>query len=701
MAALFFLLILAVLLLGLAAPLLVALGILPLLTSIVALPFGRVLALHGSVYLTTMAVLLAMAYWICGFRAPQRRHWSDYAALIIFFSSFAVFHTLCMQWPDFFPLGERLRDYALISAVIRNPLGAQEPWFSGFPLYYYTGWYRFGHLLHQVVGLEVWEVYHVLVSLPLAWLLSATWLVCHRIFSGNLTASFSAALMVALGSNVRGVMFVLNGETGSWWAPSRVVKGVINEFPAWSFILGDAHPHYLNVAFVPLMILTLLSIIEGEHSAGLKLYGGVVVAVLAALWLGNANTWEVPFWWGTLLVIGSLVLYKQLEQHGIEAIKTAWSGLLRHAKITPRILAVLIVAGWCVASLVILKEQVLAGSVPIAWVRQPIQRTHVDEAFLHWGVPLTLMGVFLPLRFSALTARLLGYTFLVGSLFFEEIFAFLLLCLYFQLSQLAVSSKQQFSLTRCVVESLGVCSLGLLLLVEMVFLDDAYGDDHERMNTIFKVFMFVWFPFHVWAVGLSADGSRIVTSWLPSGQRFRLGFQAIGSVIVSLAVAVFCACFVRMATVEGIRVAPVEARWNSEGLARVEDTFPGAASAIRSLRSESGAIVLEAQAGSYSWCAHVATLGHQQSYLGWANHAGLLTRAHSEVARREQVTRSIYQSSSCAVAAQLMRTEGITHLVVGPLEKEQYACRPEQFTCLEVLVKSGGYEVFRTSLGAP
>jgi uncharacterized membrane protein len=695
MAALFFFVALAVLLLGLAAPLLVALGTLLLLTSVVALPFGRVLPLDGAVYIVTLAVLLVLAYWICGFRDPRRRHWSDYGGLLLFLSSFAVLHGLCMQWPDFFPMGERLRDYALISAVVKNPLGPQEPWFSGFPLYYYTGWYRFGHMLHHVVGLEVWQIYHVLVALPLAWLLSATWLVCYKLFAGHLMASCSTAFLVALGSNIRGVIFFFNRETGSWWAPSRVIKGVINEFPAWSFILGDAHPHYLNVAFVPLMILTVFSVLEGRHSAGLKLYGSVVVVVLSGLWLGNANTWEVPLWAGTLVVTGALVLYKQFDLHGSELVRTWWSGLLAHSKITPRILAILIVAGWSAASLVILKEEVIAGSVPIGWVRHPIQRTRVDEAFLHWGGPLTLVGLFLPLRFSTLVTRVLAYTFLAASLLFEDIFAFLLLCLYFQMSQLSVSSKQQFSLSRCVVESLGVCSLGLLLLVELVFLDDAYGGDHERMNTIFKVFMFVWFPFHVWAVWLCSQGCSTISNFLPLHDWFRRGFRAIGAIAVSLTVAVFCACFVRMATADGIRLEPVEVRWQPEGLAKVESTFPGAANAIRALRSESGGLVLEAQAGSYSWCAHVATLAQQQAYLGWANHVGLLTREHSEVARREQVTRSIYQASNCAAAAELLRAEGITHLVLGPLEKQQYATRPEQFACLEIFVQSGAYYIFK------
>src|SRR5574341_1023208 len=103
-----------------------------------------------------------------------------------------------------------------------------------------------------------------------------------------------------------------------WWRASRVIRdrdlaGVsiglqpIDEFPFFSFLLGDMHPHVLALPFVLLALgLGLNAIIRSERWSWRE-YGfyGVVFGGLAFL-----NTWDFPIY---LFVLSGALLYRDLR----------------------------------------------------------------------------------------------------------------------------------------------------------------------------------------------------------------------------------------------------------------------------------------------------------------------------------------------------------------------------------------------------
>ncbi len=113
-----------------------------------------------------------------------------------------------------------------------------------------------------------------------------------------------------------------------WWQASRVIQDydllhnfreVIDEFPAFSYLLGDLHPHVLAMPFGLLTVAVALNLFLGgwKGETNLRLYrlpisptglffGGLLLGGLAFL-----NTWDILM--GFALVAGAYILSRALE----------------------------------------------------------------------------------------------------------------------------------------------------------------------------------------------------------------------------------------------------------------------------------------------------------------------------------------------------------------------------------------------------
>jgi len=119
----------------------------------------------------------------------------------------------------------------------------------------------------------------------------------------------------------------------SWWQASRVVQDrtldgraveVIDEFPAFTFLLADIHPHMLSMPLVLLAIAQALNAFMGGWQGCVRL-GKVIIPAsgltiaLGVFTLGGIafmNTWDFPFY---LLLMGvAFMLYR--------ARSLGWSG---------------------------------------------------------------------------------------------------------------------------------------------------------------------------------------------------------------------------------------------------------------------------------------------------------------------------------------------------------------------------------------
>src|SRR4051794_7411715 len=241
---------------------------------------------------------------------------------------------------------EKLMDYAFVNALLRtSSLPAEDMWLAGNAMpYYYLGYLLVGlpakiaatpgpmaYSLAMVLifasgfGAALSIVYGIVASalpgdLPIvsgrrlspaalgAGLLGGTL----TMVVGNLVGALEMVSARGWGSPDFWAAIAVKGlgpapspglwpaDGGWWWRSSRVIANIqpdgITEFPYFSFLLGDLHPHYVAIPFVLLIVgLAASRWLDSESVPDLAslLFGGLALATLIP-----ASTWDVPTFWG-------------------------------------------------------------------------------------------------------------------------------------------------------------------------------------------------------------------------------------------------------------------------------------------------------------------------------------------------------------------------------------------------------------------
>ena len=113
-----------------------------------------------------------------------------------------------------------------------------------------------------------------------------------------------------------------------WWRSSRVIQDydmvggfreVIDEFPFFSFLLGDLHPHVLALPFSLLAIAVALNLYLGGFRGSINLFGvrlhiNVTGFLFSALIIGGLaflNTWDILV--GATLIVAAYIFWRANE----------------------------------------------------------------------------------------------------------------------------------------------------------------------------------------------------------------------------------------------------------------------------------------------------------------------------------------------------------------------------------------------------
>ncbi len=644
---------------------------------------------------------------------------------LVFLGAFLFFGLVRMCNPDIAQT-EKMPDFAFLTGILKSGYFApKDPWFLGETInYFYYGHYQIA-MLTKLSGLAPEYTY----NLGIAFLFAITLLTSMGIGYGltkKLNYAFITGLFVAFIGNLEGITQVfknlgdfLDGSKSfypfnwfNWWMSSRVIvrEGVdvtINEFPYWSYILGDLHAH-VNV--VPFSLLVLAIILEFLRTSGdgLKILGsgkdlylriGIGAVALGAI--PAANTWDTPTYFA--LIVAALIFGRQFAINResesylgmvINPLKELLEKFSKKSKLTddesaptsrgwtPWLLAmsgiIIVLAGAYILYLPFHANFDPQGAKGVRLV-SAAQRTMAGDFFQIYGFfffcLISFLGVLLVPRFSGIEKRLrpiifAGYAFAAVFLYilFDRFMITLCLLLLFLILRIPMNPKDEDSREKFFVVSIFMVMLLILLGCEFVFIKDAYGKALERQNTIFKFYYQAWIFCGI-ASGYAVYWIRERANrtfgniWEPA---FRL--LLISTLVFPiLGTSVKCAHFSSFsggtikATLEGTRYMS----WN------YKDDYE----AIRYLNvnTRPDQVVLEATGPAFSHYGRISAGTGLSTILGWANHENIWRDGTwKSVNERSRDVKDMYISTDIDRVKELLNKYRVDYIYVGNLEREQY-----------------------------
>lgn len=669
---------------------------------------------------------------------------------------------------------EKPMELAFINAILQSPsFPPADPWLSGYAISYYYFGYVLVAMVAMLTGTSAGISFNLGISLVFALGALGAYGVLYGLLgreeeetdtgSGSFAALF-APLFILLISNLEGFLDMLharglfwrtlpNGEVVSsfwhwlnlkdlvnapaqpyswmpqrflwWWRASRVVNDVgfngsqqevIDEFPFFSFLLSDLHPHVLAIPFVLLAIgLAANHYFRQEHGAFTIFrrridlapeefaFTAIVMGALAFL-----NTWDFPIY--VALFTGAYIL-RHVRETGWGIDPVLDGGIMG---------ALLGIAGILFYLPFYFGFSSQAGGI-LPNVLNPTRGAHLWVMFGSLFVPLILYLLFIsrPGRPDWRKGLLWGFG-VVGGLWLLSLLAVAVVALRPEILVQVLESigapggmavlREAFVrriiglggwLTLALMLSfvvaliarsdrprdetfiLLISGIGLLLIItpEYFYLRDLFS---TRMNTIFKLYYQAWI-----LMGLAAayGTACILKKW-----RGPAGAVSSGLILIVMIMAL---------TYPALSLQTKTGGFKSPGSLTLDGTLHGAylteddRAAVNWLLASPRGTILEAVGGSYSSAARIATHTGYPNVLGWVFHQGQWRGGYAEVGSREGDIASIYETGSWEDARSLLDLYEVHYIYVGTLERTAYRVNEAKFRRnLPVVFEQGSVTIY-------
>ena len=588
---------------------------------------------------------------------------------VVFAVSFFAMALLVAYSPDVWGT-EKPMDMAFVNAVnASSTFPPHDPWMAGEDLnYYYLGHLTMALVL-RVTGVAPDVGYNLAVALLAALSTTAAFALGGTLWAaarerlpavrgGPVGVGVAAAVLCVVLGNLAGVREWIEAADPpadyAWFEPSRVIPGTINEFPWFSFLLGDLHAHVLALPFTLVALAFALQVaLSGPR--GDAVLRGVAEALAAGLAVGAlyaVNSWSYPVAAGLLvLAVGAWVVSD--ASAGRRAYAVTWLVLVLLASV------VLMLPFW-------LAFDPAARGIGIVDERRSFSDFAGDFALIYGIFAWLLLAAFAsrvlaarrPLRalvWSVVAAIFAGSLLATADLAGAMVVAALVAVAAGALFSVGLSAPERF------LWLLVAGGLFCVFLPEVIYVRDEFeGGELFRMNTVFKLGYQAWI--------LLAVAAACALPWAATHlPRRAWPVWAAGAAVALLLGAVYPyagtyarkGAFARSPTLDGL------------GWLRVNS--PGDPAAIAWLRANTpgSAIVLESVGDDYSAFGHgrISTFTGRATVLGWPGHE--LQWDHDPGSRADDVSR-LYVTTNLAEAETIIDRYRVGYVVFGPIERTDF-----------------------------
>jgi len=671
---------------------------------------------------------------------------------------------------------EKPMELMMINGILNSPnFPPRDLWLSGYSISYYFFGYVMTSMLAMFTGVPATMAFNLMIALIFGLSTIGAYGILYNLLAirqeSNVESQTSsrplssflfpllAPLFLLIMSNVEGFLEVLHGrglfwKDGPnfwtwldipeireapippltwfhlrpgwwWWRASRVVQDyelngtwreTIDEFPAFSYILGDLHPHVLSMPFVLLAVAMALNIFLGGWRGNIDLYFGQLRIsktgfFVSALMLGGLaflNTWDI-------LIAGALIVFSYM----LAQVRESGWGWERIEDILLLGIPVMITAYVMYLPFFIGFDSQAGGFIPNfmfptrgaqLWVmwgtlfvplfayllylwRNKISANWRAGSFSALGLVVVLLAAMFTLGFlglklkpdlvnsivaaqelttggfvAASMTRRLTY---IGGLI--TMLALLIPVLSFLFSEgrpetewEAAEGERAASYQPSAIFALLLIALGSLLIIgpDFVYLSDNFG---YRINTVFKFYYQAWI-----VLSLAASYGTVVLL-----KNLRGVANGIFSVVVILMLIVGLTYPVLGFYTKTNGFKP-PFKYTLDDFDRVQRENPDEAAAMLWLRFAPDGIVAEAVGGAYSAYARVSIYTGLPTVLGWGNHEGQWRDGALQGSRAQDIE-TLYSSPDWVTAQDIIKRYNIRYIYIGSLERTTYHVSEEKF----------------------
>lgn len=717
-------------------------------------------------------------------------------AELVFLTAFVLWAVVRAANPDIANT-EKPMELAFINAILKSPkFPPQDPWLSGYSISYYYLGYVLVALMIRVTGVTSAYGYNLAGALWFALTAVAAFGILSNVIvafikkprENSKRPAFSLGgllgpFFVLIVSNLEGFLEVLNslglfwkpaadGTLQSrfwtwlgildlntapttapsiiptrwmwWWRASRVVgqsdlagnaKEIIDEFPFFSYLLADLHPHVLTMPFAMLAILIGLNfyltwrerkISEFKIWDWVRTPGFWLTAVVFGS-LGFLNTWDLPIYIAFFMAVFALVRYQQMGNFW----KRLWDFL--------RMLIFLILVGIVIFLPFYVAFQSQAGGI-LPSLDFFTRNVHFWIMFAPLMIPIIIWVIYESVQKDEKPGWKSGFAFALAILLILLVGSWSIGWLFSSLPALSTAMQNSSSqLLQNLAINIGNLGTNFSLIHGMVAPKTLLiGSLVQRIKapgtvlTLFLIIFAIWSllgkrkkevgqelavnseqqPFSngkrdhgfLFLLVLLGAGLTLIPEFFylkdqfgwPINTYFKFYFEAWIFWGLAAAVATYI-LFTRLRKgwLIGFSIAwiilismalvyPVfsvytktnnfkPASFTLDGLQYREVSDPGEEEAINWLRKAPNGVVAEAVGGEYSSYARVATETGLSDVLGWPGHEIQWRGGTSELGSRESDIQTIYQNNDWTTVESILKKYNIRYVFVGSLENQKYA----------------------------
>jgi YYY domain-containing protein len=601
--------------------------------------------------------------------------------------------------------GEKPFDTAFFTAVARSStVPPADPWYSGGAMnYYYGGWFGLA-VPTRALGLRPEVVLNLAVATVASLVAAVSWTVGVALAGLRRTvrpagrtagipsgAGLLAAGAVLLAGNldtvrqqaVRGTEALAGRPVVAfdWWSTSRLHAGTtdINEFPAWSVLFGDPHPHLLSLPALLATVAVLCTyVVTRRDGAKARALGLAGVAGAGLAWTRVGHTWDLPTL--ALLALGAVVTGSLLDPDRAAGRAARW----RTGAVDLAVLAVTaVVLPWPYARSTQVFDRGFTESA---------SRTPVGALLLQLGVPLGLAVGFLAWRTAValragtgpfvlrrragrlgtlaagaglvlVVAGVSGWAVALGAVVVGGVLVS------------AVHDLRHGELGRGLAAGLLAAGAGLAVLPDLATVVNDIG----RQNTVFKFGFTAWVLLALGASALAVDLTRLDPTRIDPA-RFRRVAQG-GLAVVAAATLAFwpSAAPARLQARFEARPLGLDGRaWlhrgpvavEAGGMPPVDVTADEPLVAWLRAHGRGGQSIVEAVGPSYSWVGRVSVATGLPTVVGWGFHEQQQRRGYAAtVTARTAAVTALYTQPDATTALRVLAAYQPDYVVVGTVER--------------------------------